>query len=74
MLGNIDIPALWSMVRYAVVAIGAFVVGIGWATADDWSALMGQLDVIAAGAGSLVAAVVGVISRIKLIAANVKQD
>lgn len=68
-----DISALWSMVRYVVVAIGAFVVGIGWASADDWAALLQQLDVIVAAAASAIAGVMGVLSRIKLIAENVKK-
>lgn len=74
MLANLDIAGLWSMVRYAVVAIGAFIVGIGWATADDWTALMSQLDTVVAGLSGVLAAAIGVISRIKLIAANVKKD
>lgn len=70
---NFDVSALWSMVRYVVVAVGAFVVGLGWATADDWAALLSELDVLIAAAGSVIAGVVGVFSRIKMIAENVKK-
>lgn len=70
---NFNVAALWSMVRYVVVAIGAFVVGIGWATADDWAALLSELDVVVGAVGSAIAGVIGVLSRVKLIAENVKK-
>ena len=35
---------LFSMgLRYALVALGAFIVGQGWIASDDWAALMPEL-------------------------------
>lgn len=70
---NFDVSAIWSAVRYVVVAVGAFVVGLGYATADDWAALLTQLDTVVAGLAGIIAAAVGVISRLKLILENVKK-
>jgi hypothetical protein len=71
-MDKINVSALWSMVRYVVVAIGAFVVGIGWTTSADWADLLANLDTLAAGAAGVVAAAIGVYSRIKLIFDAVK--
>jgi hypothetical protein len=56
---------LWGTVRHIVGAVGAFVVALGYASADGVADALGSIDTIIGSAAVVVAFVASVVAKIK---------
>lgn len=62
---SMDTTKLYGVLRHAIGAVGAFVVGMNYATADEVGQVLTSLDALVGAAGVVAATVLSIVNKIK---------